>query len=219
MATDYIPKGIAEFTEYIKNAYTKASANLTTYGLDPNALNKVKPAYDRFITAEATASNPDTATPGARRERDEAWKELESLWRTFINANIRYNELVPPADREAFGLKAADTSRTPAKTPEATGFVSVQRKGAYFFEIRVFDEATGKPKHPLYATGSYVYIAVTDIDMPPGEFHKHDFSSNARHTVRFTRDQIGKQAHVYARYSNSHGKEGPEGPTETFIIS
>jgi hypothetical protein len=37
--------------------------------------------------------------------------------------------------------------------------------------------------------------------------------------MEFDMTQIGKLAHVYARYSNRHGKEGPEGPTEVIVIN
>jgi hypothetical protein len=55
----------------------------------------------------------DTATTGNRRERDAAKKELETLWRNFLNANIRYNDLVPVADLEVFGINPRDDVRTP----------------------------------------------------------------------------------------------------------
>ena len=223
MSKDFIPRKIAEFTEYIGNAYRKAQANITTiYGLPPTALDSVTPAYNRYIAAEAVASNPDTATAGTRRERDTARADLEAKWRTFINAGIRYNELVPVADLEVFGIKAHDDVRTTVGTPTATGLVSVRRTGAFRFEVRVLDAATGKPKHPEHASGSYLYLAVTDIDHTPehaGEFHKLDFSSTSHHTVTFRMEQIGKMAHIYACYSNVHGKEGPAGPTESFVVS
>jgi hypothetical protein len=42
---------------------------------------------------------------------------------------------------------------------------------------------------------------------------------NAKNQIEFGMEQKAKLAHVYARYSNRHGKEGPEGPTETIIIN
>jgi hypothetical protein len=222
MNTDFIPRGIAKFTEYIKVAYQKVQTKLSAYGITSQALAVVTPAYNRYIAAEAVTSNPDTATPGARRERDHARKDLESKWREFINVNIRYNVLVPVADLEVFGLKDPDNIRTPVKPPTAVAYTATSRTGAFQFEARVSDEATGKIRLPKDASGSYIYLTVTDIGQTPespDDFHKLDFSSNAFHTILFRHDQLGKMAHIYARYSNVHGKEGPEGPTETFIIS
>ena len=222
MGKSFIPASIAKFTEYIKTAFKKAQDNLMTYGISPDKLEAVRPAYDRYIAAEAVAADPDTATTGHRRERDEARKVLEPLWRTFLNANIRYNERVPEADLEVFGIKRGDDVRTPAGVPDAIGMVSLKRVGAYRFEAHVLDSATGKPKNPLHATGSYLYVAITDLDKEPehaDEFHKRDFASNNKHVLEFHIEQKGKQAYVYARYSNAHGKEGPEGPTEVVVIN
>ena len=222
MGKNFIPASIAKFTEYIKVAFKKAQDNLMAYGISPDKLEAVRPAYDRYIAAEAVAANPDTATTGARRERDAARKALDPLWRGFLNANIRYNELVPEADLEVFGINRSDDVRTSAGVPDAIGLVSIKRVGAFRFEAHVLDSATGKIKNPLHATGSYLYVAVTGLDKEPeheDDFRKCDFASNNKHVLTFHMEQKGKQAHVYARYSNPHGKEGPEGPVETVVIS
>jgi DNA relaxase NicK len=46
----------------------------------------------------------------------------------------------------------------------------------------------------------------------------HRFSSNCHHVLEFSIERLTKQAHIYARYSNSHGKEGPQSIIETIII-
>jgi hypothetical protein len=222
MGKNFIPRNIAKFTEYIKIAYAKILANLIVYGIAPEELAPVTVAYNRYIVAEALTANPDTATIGNRRERNVARKELESLWRELLNANIRYNKLVPVADLEVFGINPRDGVRTPAGIPDTIGLVSLKHVGAFRFEAHVLDSATGKLKNPANATGSYLYVAVTDVDKEPehaDDFRKRDFSSNNKHVIEFSMEQKAKQAHVYARYSNRHGKEGPEGPVEAIIIS
>jgi hypothetical protein len=222
MGKNYIPKGISQFTEYIKIAYAKLQNNLAVYGISPEKLTAITPLYNRYITAESLAANPDTATSGNRHERDNARKSLESLWRKFLNANIRYNELVPLADMEVFGINRRDDSRTPVGIPDAIGMVSLKHVGAFRFEGHVLNNATGKLKNPDNSAGSYLYVAITDMDKEPthhNEYHKREFSSNNKHVLEFDMEYKGKLAHIYARYSNQHGKEGPEGPVETILIS
>jgi hypothetical protein len=221
MSKDYIPRAITAFTEYIKSAYLKAVINSVAYNLDSDALSAVKPAYDLYIELEKRASNPDTATIGARRARDEARKQLEALWRAFINAHIRYNPLVSVADLAVFRIRKRDGVRTPAGIPESVPYISVRRMGQFQYEIRVFDNISGKPKRPLHAAGSYLYIAVTDMEKTPehaDDFRIQSFSSNASHILQFPRAHFGKQAHIYAAFSNLHGKEGPGGPVEVLVI-
>jgi hypothetical protein len=217
-----IPRAHARFAEYMTNAFHKLIANAAAYGIAPDKLETITEAYHHFMAAEALASNPDTATGGNRHTRDTAHDVLDKLWRAFLSEYIRYNSLVSEVDLEVFGITKGDSTRTPAGVPDAVGMVSVKRVGAFRLEARVLNAATGKPKNPQHATGSYLYVAVTDIDKTPehaDDFHKKDFSSNNKHVLEFPREQIGRQAHIYARYSNAHGKEGPEGPTEKVIIS
>jgi hypothetical protein len=164
MSRRNIPSGIAAFTEYIKNAFAFLLTKMGFYGIPPDKVAPVQTAFDRYVAAEAVASNPETATTGARRERDVARGILEPLWRHFLNENIRYNPLVSESDMEVFGIKRGDGTRTPAGVPVAVPLVSLSRMGAFQYEARVLDSATGKPKNPEYATGSYVYVAVTEID-------------------------------------------------------
>jgi hypothetical protein len=217
-----IPKGIAQFTEYMTNAYNKLLQNASQYGISPDKIAPITDAYHTYIAAEALASNPDTATSANRHARDTAHRTLETLWREFLNENIRYNAQVSETDLEVFGIFKGDGTRTPAGIPDALGLLSIKQVGALRYEVLVLDSATGKAKNPLYATGSYLYVAVTDLGKEPDYvdgFHKRDFSSNHHHVLEFRHDQFGKEAHIYARYSNAHGKEGPVGAIEKIVIS
>jgi hypothetical protein len=222
MPENLFPTTIAGFTEYIKIAYAKAQANLPKYGIPNGKLEVITPLYNNFVQAEAVAANPETATTGARRARDEAKKVLETAWRKFLNESIRYNTSVPAADLDVFHIKERDTTRTPASAPDKIPVVSAKTVGARRMEVEVLDSETGKKKKPLHATGSYLYVAVTEVGQEPkheSEYRKLDFSSNCHHVVEFPLEQLAKQANIYARYANQHGKEGPESAVEAVIIS
>lgn len=222
MPENLFPTTIAGFTEYIKIAYAKAQSSLPTYGVSPDKLAVITPLYNAYIEAEAVAANPDTATKGARRTRDDARDALEPAWRKFLNESIRYNSAVPTADLEVFGIKERDTTRTPAGIPDKIPVVFAKPVGARRLEVEALDSETGKKKKSQYATGSYIYVAVTEVGQEPqheDQYRKLDFSSTCHHVVEFPIEQLAKQANIYARYSNAHGKEGPKGPVETVIIS
>jgi hypothetical protein len=222
MADNLFPGTISGFTEYIKVAYSKAETNLTVYGIPPEKFAHVTPYFNAYIAAEAIAANPDTATTGARRTRDLKGEELKTEWRGFVNENIRYNSSVPVADLEVFRIRKRDTIKTTAGVPDTIGLVSARTVGTCRMEVEVLNSETGKKKKPKYATGSYIYVVVTDVGQTPqhaDDYRKQDFSSNCHHVLTFPLEQLGKQAHIYARYSNSHGKEGPEGPVESIVIA
>jgi hypothetical protein len=94
--------------------------------------------------------------------------------------------------------------------------------GQFEYEVTVFDEKTGKRKLPEFASGSYLYLAVSEPGvMPEGmeAYRRQEFSSTARHILHLASSDLAKQANLFARYANRHGKEGPAGPVETFLIS
>jgi hypothetical protein len=206
----------------MKIAYPKASMNLNVYGIPPSKFALITPLYSDYMTKEALAANPDTATKGNREARDEAQRKLDKAWRQFLNESIRYNTSVSTADKEVFGISPRDDVRTPAETPTDTGNVDAKRLGAFEYEAIVINEKTSKRKLPEHATGSYIYLAISESGVLPeniDEYRKLDFSSNSRHELRFSPSDLGKQANVYVRYANGHGKEGPAGPIETFLIN
>jgi hypothetical protein len=64
-------------------------------------------------------------------------------------------------------------------------------------------------------------MAITEAGQAPqhaDEYRKLDFSSNCHHVLEFPLEQLSKQANLYARYANSHGKEGPKSLIEAIII-
>jgi hypothetical protein len=121
-----------------------------------------------------------------------------------------------------FGIKERDTTRTPAGIPDIVPTIVIRQSGTRHYEIDVLDSVTGKKKKPQHAAGSNIYLAVTELGEEPkneSEYRKLDFSSNCHHIIEFPLEQLAKQANIYARYSNAHGKEGPESIAEAIIIA
>jgi hypothetical protein len=222
MPENLFPTTITGFTGYFKIAVNKVEANMEKYKILPERLAGIMPYYTAYMKAEAVAANPATATKGARRARDEARKALEPLWRAFLNENIRHNSLVPAADLEVFRVRRRDATRTPPGVPGGIPVITVRHAGTGRVEVKVIDGETGKKKKPRHAAGSVIYMAITAAGEMPGhasEYRKMDFSSTCHHVFEFSLDQLGRQANIYARYVNSHGKEGTVGMVEAVIVS
>jgi hypothetical protein len=222
MSRDSIPQSIKGFTEYIKICYQKVSVNLSAYGIPPAKFAIITPLYNDYIAKEVLAANPDTATKGNRKARNEAHNRLEKAWRQFMNECIRFNTSIGTADKAVFGISPRDGTRTPALPPTETGSVNVKRIGAFEYEATVINEKTSKRKLPEHAAGSFIYLAISGPGVLPetiDAYRKMDFSSGSRHKLRFSPSELGKQANIYVRYANRNGKEGPAGPVETFLIN
>jgi hypothetical protein len=217
-----IPTTITGYAEYMKTAYRKASENLTAYGIDETKFAVITPLYNDYITKEALAANPETATKGNREARNEAQHTLDKAWRQFLNESIRYNSLIGTADKEVFGISPRDGIRTTELTPTQTGNIDVKRQGAFVYEAIVIDESTSKRKLPPHAAGCYLYLAISEPGIVPEDidtYRKLNYSSTSHHELHFPSAELAKQANLYARYSNSHGQEGPPGPIVSFLIN
>jgi hypothetical protein len=221
MSDDIFPAmPIIDFAEYIEIAYAKAENSLSAYGVSPDKFALIPPLYKAFMQAETAVADPDTATPDARRTRDAARKALMSAWRKFLNKNIRSNPTVSAPDLEMFGITGHDAVRTQPNVPDAVPRLVIRQAGVRKYEIEVINSETGKKKKPRYAAGSVIYLSVTKPDEPQhgNEYHKMDFAPTCRHMLEFPPEQLAMQACIYARYTNTHGKEGPEGIVATVII-
>jgi hypothetical protein len=217
-----IPRTLSGFTEYIRVVYDAAQKNVSVYQISTVELAKITPLYTNFLNLEALCANPATATKGNRDARNAARKQLETQWRLFLNKEIRLNDNVSIADKEIFGIFPHDTTSTTAGVPTETGVLTATQKGFCEYNVVVENAITGKKKHPAGATGSNLYSAVAEVGQPAparGTFHFEGFSSNCRHEVRFPEEYAAKQAYLFARYTNPHGQEGPEGAIATFIIA
>jgi hypothetical protein len=215
-----IPRANAAFRIYIDVAIVKAKASITAYDLPSTAFDKVTPLYDHYVSMDMLAGNPDTATVGVVRERNTARKALETAWRAFLNEYIRYNLAVPESDFPDFGMRLRDVTRTPVGPPTKKANVSITRVGTFQYDIRVLQEGIGKFARPKNAVGSFLFEAITEIGKTPdlSEYRIINLSSNDRHHAEYASRQIGQQVHIFACYVNAHGKAGPRGPVETFII-
>jgi hypothetical protein len=222
MSKGFIPNAITEFTMYIKNAYQKVLVNVSAYEISSSKLAPITILYNDYIAKEALAANPDTATKGNRAARNEARNRLEKAWRQFLNECIRFNSAVSTADKAVFGISPRDSIRTQQQPPKDTGITSVKRTGAFEYKAIVIDEKTSKRKLPENAAGSYLYLAISGPGILPENvdaYQKVEFSSGTSHKLIFSPSDLGRQANIYVRYSNRHGKEGPAGPVETFFIN
>ncbi|MDR1381507.1 MAG: hypothetical protein LBJ47_08530 [Tannerella sp.] len=216
-----IPQTISGFVEYIRNAYDVTMKNINIYKIDAVEFAKITPLYTAFINLEALCANPATATKGNRDARNAAWKALEKQWRIFLNKTIRLNDNISVADREIYGIFPHDSTPTAAGIPAECCEITVSRKGYCEYDVIVENGTTGKKKRPDNAAGNNLYSAVVELGQPapPREtFRFEGFSSTCHHEVRFGEKYLAKQACLFARYTNPHGKEGPEGPVMSFII-
>jgi hypothetical protein len=201
----------------MRNAYKVTQTNLDLYKINEIEFAKIMPLYTAYDALELLCANPATATRGNRDARNAAWKTLEKQWRIFLNKEVRLNDNISIADKEIYGIFPHDDIPTTAGVPKERGVLTVVREGYCEYDVLVENEATGKKKRPDDATGSNLYSAVVEPGEPTPHrdaFRYDGFSSTCHHKKRFPEEYFAKQAYLFARYTNAHGEEGPDGPVQ-----
>jgi hypothetical protein len=217
-----IPETMNDFDEYMNAAIAKVKANCALYGINPDKLTEIVAVYEEYTTMAALVYNPVTSIRGMRTHRRVLQNKLLKLWRTFIAEYIRCNTLVPEADLVGYGVLPKDIPRLKIRTPNVTGVVAIKRIDAFRFSVKVYDRKTRHMKNPANANGSSLYVAITEVGKMPlnvDEYVNCSFSTDNRHEIKFPDTHAGKQANIYACYTNVHGRIGPKGPVSWVVIT
>ncbi len=213
-----IPRGIAQFTEYMKNAYAKAYSKLTNYKIDAEALKPVTSVYNDFIAAEAKASDPEYATRGNRDNRNRLHEELESIWREFLNANIRYNSRVSVADMAVMGFTPS-TGSAPVPVPATQPVVTIDFSKEQQHTINFSDEELSGRAKPDKVHGAEIWAKIGGAaPTDDSEFHFVAVVTASPYLMSFNLSEIGEKAYYRLRWMNAHGETGPWSTVASAII-
>jgi hypothetical protein len=216
-----IPEAMNDFEEYMDEALGRAREHCALYEADADQLAEIVAVYDAYLAAAAVAYNPATASSEARHERYALQKKLLTLWRAFMMDFIRYNRRVPDADLIVYGVKVKSEAKEKVRTPNVAGAVAIKQLEPLHYQVKVYDQKTRHMKNPANSNGSNIYVAITDLGKSPqslDEFTKYSFAEDNRHEITFMPVQTGKQANIYACYTNAHDKVGPKGPVSWVVI-
>ncbi|MDR3296806.1 MAG: hypothetical protein LBS94_01045 [Prevotellaceae bacterium] len=196
------------------------SANLEAYGIAAEQAAPMLAGFAEFEEAERKAADLDTSTSANKHHRDRLHRHLETSWRGFRNTYLRFNPKVSNADREGFGIAVPSGMRRRAGVPSADGMADIERMGTCAYKVVVRDLQNGKRKNPESAHGSNLYTAITPIGQTPAyaDFRRTSYAPSNVHAVQFSHGDIGKQAHIFACYANTHGEEGPKGSVATVVV-
>ncbi|MDR1699303.1 MAG: hypothetical protein LBR75_05730 [Prevotellaceae bacterium] len=213
-----IPRGIAEFTEYIKNAYDKVNSKLTNYKIDAEAFKPVTSVYNDYIAAEAKAADPEYATRGNRDDRNLLRQELEKVWRVFLGANIRYNTRVSVADMAVIGFTPS-AGGTPTPVPATEPVVKVDFSKEQQHTIHFSDgELSGRAK-PDGVHGAEIWAKTGgEAPMDDSEFRFLAVDTASPYSQRFDLNERGEKAYYRLRWVNTRGETGPWSAVVSAVI-
>jgi hypothetical protein len=228
MATDFIPRGDAEFNAWQANFVTYANANQLALGLIPADLTLIilsQPVWTLSFTAHVAAQ---ASAQSARATKDANRTALEVLIRALVR-RLQASPSVSDAERAALGITVPDSGATAAASPTTRPVCEVDTSQRLRHTIDFTDEGTparkAKPAgvlgaEPIRAAPVRKRFGTLGPTPPvdPGELMFLAVDTRSPYTRDYPGSEGGKQAHYMLRWVNTRGETGPWSETATATI-
>ncbi|MEM9753219.1 MAG: hypothetical protein AAF916_07515 [Planctomycetota bacterium] len=205
----YIPARLEDYESFVRNLYTKLTADPTAYGTTENAIIPFATAYEAFAAAYALTQDPSTRTKPTIAGRDTARVQLNEQLRPLV-ATLQASPAMTDAKREELELPIRDSQPTPVPVPSEMPQVLVDPPLGTTIHFRVVN-AEGKRARPEGAAGVLVYTYLGDVaptDLTQWQFR--GLSTKYKNDLPFPADTTpGSRVFVTACWVNRKGQPGP----------
>jgi hypothetical protein len=222
MAEGYIPRPDADFSAWLANFVTYASANLAALGLALADLDPVRTAQTAWLAAYPAHVTAQAAAQSARQTKDAARFAAEAVTRPLVR-RLQASAAVSDAERASLGITIPDTTGTPVGPPTTPPAVRVETVSRLRHVIHFTDAATSTKKaKPPGVSGAEVWVKVAAVaDPPPTDPKALTFvalDTRTPYTLDFDGADGGKNAHYMLRWVNTKGEKGPWSETASATV-
>jgi hypothetical protein len=195
------------------------NANLSRFGITSAKVTPLQTLITQFQTAEAKAELPNAGSAD-RLVRKERAAAVSKAVRLFVNANLRYNELLTDEDRKQLGLTIPDDEPTPETEPDTIPVVDFIDTTLLRRIILHIKDMNGKSRaKPRGVHGVEIVWAILDAAPSSIEDLTHSaFSTRLHYPFDFDENRRGKTIWLCLRWENNRGQKGPWSEIYSAII-
>lgn len=210
MPKSWIPHNDDALEPFANNFQALIAADPAAYGLEAGDAAAITAAYAAWHAAFLAAANPATRTKAAVFTKNAEKVNILGVVRRYA-AVIRADTGVSNPLKIGLGLHIRDTAPTPIPPPATRPLLSIVSAGVGSQELRAADSATpSRRARPAGAIGLLLFCAVDEGAAPdPSAARFLTFLTRGEFTATFDRDDHGKTATYFARWTNSRGELGP----------
>lgn len=217
--SSYLPTTDALLDPWASNWSTKVTASPTTYGLTAPIAVTVAALFATWHAAYLAAIAPTTRSPTTIAAKDSAKGAMVPILRLY-SQQVKANDAISNANKEALGIHIDDTTPTPVPPPSTHPIITVVSSGPQVMRLRFADEATpDSRKRPFGVPFCLLFrkIGVAPVVDPAGAEFVGAFS-RIPFDVAFDAGDQGKTCTFFAQWANTKGEEGPwSAPTSRII--
>jgi hypothetical protein len=218
--TDFIPRSDIEFNKWQENFLQKLELIMIRLKIPITVVSALREVWGQWTTTFQAASDPDTATKIAVKDKQKARKTYEKALRDFIKFYVAYNPETTDHDREEMGIPVHKTTRTPAEVAKTYPEFEIDSHTLRLLIIHFYDQGEKKTKaKPAGQHGAEIRWAM--LDTPPAslkDLANSSFDTHTPFTLDFDESERGKMVYFVLRWENTRGEKGPWSPIHNAII-
>jgi hypothetical protein len=207
---EYLPHSFVLLLNWLTNFLSYLLANYSRFGISSSKITPLQTKANEFQASQTKAEHPN-AGKADRLNRKEKAEAVSKAVRSFVNANLRFNEAVTDEDRVNMGLTVPDTIPTPSRDPNTIPVV-IKTDSSVIMRIKLQYKDSGSEARGLPDDVHGAEIRSAILEEPPkstDELIHSDFSTRSSYTFVFDEQQRGKTVWFRLRWENMRGHKGP----------
>jgi hypothetical protein len=218
--SDFIPRSDADFSDWLQNFITYASANSAALGLTAADITPVQTATTDFDTARAANDAMQAQARGTRATKDGKRGTTEDLTRTLV-ARIQTNPSVTDAQRSSLAITVRSGTRTAVGAPDTKPVATVDTSQRLQHTIAFVDELTPASRaKPDGVQGCEIWVKIDGAPpVDPSELKYLATDTRTPYMAEFDGSQAGKTAYYMLRWVSTRGEAGPWSQTVSGTIT
>lgn len=215
---DYIPRSYPAILSWLLNFLSYAVQSASRLNLPAAKIEALQIDIHALQSVYDKAENPN-AGKADRLERKEKVAAVVKTVRNFVNAYLRYNELLTDEDRVKMGLHVPDTIATPSGVPTTIPSAKVDTSIILRLTLHYRDSGSTSRAKPAGVHGCEIRWALLPKPPETTEDLTHTtFSTRSPYTFEFEENQRGKTVYFRLRWENMRGRKGPWGEIVNAIV-
>jgi hypothetical protein len=232
---DYIPKKDDVFFNFQSNLVNIVVANKTTWALPEPAVNILVNHRTMYEPLYHASQNKNSRTRADVLVHRQERKSYEKDIRAFVNAHIRFNDLISDSERLSLGVMPRDTKPTPKPKISGIPIVGLEPMGGGDIEVHCRRETDqDRPSMHPDADAVEVMFAMIPTHQPaqpgsgkraglpsPEECTAARISTKAHFIIRCGVKNAGKRFYGFFRWGNltNPDNSGPWSNALTLVIA
>lgn len=217
---DFIPSREADLLTYAQTFSATLTGDFAGYGLVNSDATNLATLVAGFAAAYAVANDPATRTRSKLIEKDIAKGQLVLTLRS-LSARIQANPGVTSAQKTDIGLPIRDRIPTPVPAPATKPVLELAGEDVCRHLVRIRDEASPSSRaKPQGSVGAQIFVYIGEN--PPLDLEKWSLrgvATKGSFLIDYAEGDIGKKAHVAARWTNRIGQPGPRSDAVSRLIA